>query len=121
MPCTTAARILVAGHISPSTSFTLKQLEREGCAIQYVDTTAEAELSLRAARFDIVLAGEILSDGRGYDLTEQRGEPFCDFAGGDRSIGSVFVATGCATWSSYARRSRAEFAYVAIGNDGAAE
>jgi hypothetical protein len=70
MPCATAGRILVAGHTSPSTSFTLKQLEREGCAVQSVDTIAEAESSLRAARFDIVLAGEILSDGRGCDLTD---------------------------------------------------
>ena len=70
MPCTTAGRILVAGHTAPSTSFTLKQLEREGCAVQYVDTVAEAESSLRGARFDIVLAGEILPDGRGYDLTD---------------------------------------------------
>jgi CheY-like chemotaxis protein len=70
MPCTTAGRILVAGHTSASTSFTLKQLEREGCAVQSVGTIAEAESSLRAARFDIVLASEILSDGRGYDLTD---------------------------------------------------
>jgi CheY-like chemotaxis protein len=70
MPCTTAARILVAGRTSPSTSFILNQFEREGCAVQSVDTIAEAESSLRAARFDVVLAGEFLRDGCGYELTD---------------------------------------------------
>jgi hypothetical protein len=70
MPCNTAARILVAGLISPPTFSTLKKLERDGCAFQSVDTIAEAESSLRAARFDVVLAGEIMADGCGYDLTD---------------------------------------------------
>ena len=66
----TAGRILVAGHISPTTSLTLKTLARVGCGFHSVNTIAEAEEALRARGFDIVLAGEITSDGRGYDLTD---------------------------------------------------
>jgi hypothetical protein len=69
MPCSTEGRILVAGHTAPSTNFIIKQLEREGCVFQSVESVAEAEVSLRGTRFDIVLAGEFMPDGRGYDLT----------------------------------------------------
>jgi DNA-binding NtrC family response regulator len=69
MPCSAEGRILVAGHTSPSTNFVIKQLEREGCVFQSVETVAEAESSLRETPFDIVLAGEFMPDGRGYDLT----------------------------------------------------
>lgn len=66
----TAGRILVAGHISPTSFLTIKALERVGCGFHFVNTIAEAEEALGARRFDIVLAGEITSDGRGYDLTD---------------------------------------------------
>ncbi len=69
MPCNSEGRILVAGPISPSTNFIIRQLEREGCVCQSVETVAEAEASLRETRFDIVLADEFMPDGRGYDLT----------------------------------------------------
>jgi DNA-binding NtrC family response regulator len=69
MQCSTEGRILVAGHTSLSTNFVIKQLEREGCVFQSVETVAEAESSLRETLFDIVLAGEFMLDGRGYDLT----------------------------------------------------
>jgi hypothetical protein len=69
MPCTTEARILVVGHAASSTTFTLKKLERVGCAFHSVDTIAEAETAMRATPFDIVLAAETVPDGRGYDLT----------------------------------------------------
>jgi hypothetical protein len=70
MPCTKESRILVAGLISPSTSRTLKKLEREGCIFLSAATIADAELSLCAVRFDIVLACEIMPDGRGYELRD---------------------------------------------------
>ena len=69
MPCTTAARILVVGHTCSSTTFTLQKLKRAGCAFHSVDTVAEAETAMRGTPFDIVLAGETMPDGRGYDLT----------------------------------------------------
>jgi len=69
MPCTTATRILVVGHTASSTAFTLQKLERAGCAFHSVDTIAEAETAMRTTPFDIVLAGETMPDGRGYDLT----------------------------------------------------
>ena len=69
MPCTTATRILVVGHTASSTTFTLQKLERAGCAFHSVDTIAEAETAMRTTPFDIVLAGETMPDGRGYDLT----------------------------------------------------
>jgi len=69
MPCTTAARILVVGLTCSSTTVTLQKLERAGCAFHSVDTIAEAETAMRATPFDIVLAAETMTDGRGYDLT----------------------------------------------------
>lgn len=65
-----AVRILVVGQASPSTLATLQQLEREGWSSHSVDTIAEAEDVLRTIRFDLVLAGETIGDGSGYDLTD---------------------------------------------------
>jgi hypothetical protein len=70
MSHTSAARILVVGHASSVTVCTLQRLERVGCVFQFEDTIAEAENVLTDAPFDIVLADEILADGRGYDLTD---------------------------------------------------
>ena len=69
MPCTTAARILVVGNTASSTAVTLQKLERVGCDFHSVDTIAEAETAMRTTSFDIVLAAESMTDGRGYDLT----------------------------------------------------
>lgn len=65
-----AVRILVVGQASPSTLATLQQLEREGWSSHSVDTIAEAENVLRTIRFDVILAGETIGDGSGYDLTD---------------------------------------------------
>jgi hypothetical protein len=70
MSCTSSARILVVGHASSPTLCTLQRLERVGCVFQFENTIAEAENVLADAQFDIVLADEIVADGRRYDLTD---------------------------------------------------
>ncbi len=66
----TAVRILVVGQTSPGTLATLQRLERDGCGNHPVTTIAEAQSALKMSRFDVVLAGENVEGGRGYDLTE---------------------------------------------------
>jgi len=65
-----AVRILVVGAISTSIVATLQRLERDGWGFHSVNTIAEAEGALKIIRFDVVLADEIVGDGRGYDLTD---------------------------------------------------
>jgi hypothetical protein len=65
-----SVRILVVGYTSPSTQATLKRLEREGWSSHCVNTIAEAEGALKMIRFDVVLAGESIGNGSGYDLTD---------------------------------------------------
>jgi hypothetical protein len=66
----TAMRILVIGKRSPSTSGTLKRLAVRGWGSHCVATLQEARELLEAFQFDVVLALETLSDGRGYDVSE---------------------------------------------------
>jgi hypothetical protein len=65
-----AVRILVVGHTSPSTLATLQRLEREGWNSHCVNSIVEAEGALKMIRFDVVLAGENIGAGSGYDLTD---------------------------------------------------
>ena len=65
-----AVRILVVGHTSASTLATLQRLERDGWNAYSVCTIAEAESVLKMVRFDVILAGESIDDGSGYDLTD---------------------------------------------------
>ena len=65
-----AVRILVVGHASASTLATLQRLERDGWNAYSVNTIAEAESVLKTIRFDVILAGESIGDGSGYDLTD---------------------------------------------------
>lgn len=65
-----SVRILVVGQTSPSTLATLQRLEREGWSSHCVNTIAEAEGALKMIRFDVVLAGENIGSGSGYDLTD---------------------------------------------------
>lgn len=65
-----AVRILVVGHTSASTLATLQRLERDGWNAYSVSTIAEAESVLKTIRFDVILAGETIGDGSGYDLTD---------------------------------------------------
>jgi len=65
-----AVRILVVGHTSACTLATLQRLERDGWNAYSVSTIVEAESVLKIIRFDVVLAGESIGDGSGYDLTE---------------------------------------------------
>src|ERR1700690_831354 len=65
-----ALRILLVGPASSRTLSALESFERNGWTSFSVETVAEATLLLRTIRFDIVLAQEVLPDGRGYELTK---------------------------------------------------
>lgn len=65
-----AVRILVVGQTSSGTLATLQRLERDGWNAYSVGTIAEAESVLQTIRFDVILAGETISDGSGYDLAQ---------------------------------------------------
>jgi hypothetical protein len=72
-----AVRILVVGDTSPSTLATLQRLEKEGWRSHCVNTIAEAEGALKMIRFDVILAGENVGEGSGYDLTDSVVELGC--------------------------------------------
>jgi len=96
-----AVRILVVGGISPSTVATLQRLERNGWNFHSVNTIAEAEGVLKMIRFDVVLADEIVGDGRGYDLTdsvlERAGTLFVSIALSEASLWLPVVERGMLT------------------------
>jgi hypothetical protein len=62
--------ILAVGLTFPANSV-LERLGRKGRECQLVNTLVEAGEALQWGKFGIVLAGEHLSDGEGYDLVER--------------------------------------------------
>lgn len=73
------ARLLVVGVPSAPTQAVLEQASQRGAQQFFARSIREALLALEAARFDAVLATEILPDGRAYELTstiEKRGGSF---------------------------------------------
>jgi hypothetical protein len=65
-----AMRILCAGTPAPMTDGVLARLAARGFGAYRVERLCEARDLLKSFRLDIVLAGELLSDGRGYALAE---------------------------------------------------
>lgn len=66
----TAMRILAIGLDSLGTGPMLAAFANRGWGSRSVGTLREARELLRTFRFDIVLAGESLPDGRGYELID---------------------------------------------------
>jgi DNA-binding response OmpR family regulator len=77
-----APRILVVGTPADSTRAILKRLAARGWRWRAAGTLREARKLLKTSHFDIVLASEALSDGRGYELGA--------IVGGQ--LGTLFVA-----------------------------
>ena len=63
-------RILFAGKSSTQTTAILTRLGNRGWGSYGVDTLSESKTLMDTFKFDLVLALENLSDGRGYDLAE---------------------------------------------------
>jgi hypothetical protein len=66
----TTSCILAAGESSPALTALLARLAARGFGSQSAGTLHEALELLKAFNFDVVLASERFSDGRGYDLAE---------------------------------------------------
>jgi hypothetical protein len=64
----TAMRILVVGHVLPSTRDILRRLGDQGWSARLVPTVREAKDAMTTFDFDVTLAAESLPDGRGYDV-----------------------------------------------------
>lgn len=69
MPAT-AMRILAIGELASPTSTILRRLASKGWGAQSVETLREAQNMLLTFQFDVVLAAESLSDGRGYEVAD---------------------------------------------------
>jgi DNA-binding response OmpR family regulator len=67
----TEIRILVIGTHSFATGNILKHLLRRGWGSRSVGTLREARAEMETFRFDIVLANEMVADGRGYDVSDR--------------------------------------------------
>jgi hypothetical protein len=67
---TIAVRILFTGKSSTQTTAILTRLGKQGWGSYGVDAVSESKTLMETFKFDIVLALENLSDGRGYDLAE---------------------------------------------------
>ena len=65
-----AMRIIVIGEPSVGTSAILERMTSRGLGSRCVETLREAREDIETFQFDIVLASETLSDGRGYDISE---------------------------------------------------
>jgi len=65
-----ARRILVVAPRGPTTNTTVERLARRGWGCQVVDLLCEAKEELKNSKYEIVLAGELMADGRGYDLID---------------------------------------------------
>ncbi len=65
-----STRILVVGDLLPGTGEILRRLSNKGFGSRHVKTLREAREILDTFDFHIVLATELLQDGRGYDLAE---------------------------------------------------
>ena len=63
-----AMRILLVGRPSTHTSAVLARLLQRGYGSHDAGTLAEAGVLLETFQFDVVLAPEHLSEGRGYEL-----------------------------------------------------
>jgi hypothetical protein len=61
-------RVLVVGPVALDTAATLERLARHNWGSYAVDSLSEAKSVFKTLRFDVVLAAESLSDGRGYEL-----------------------------------------------------
>lgn len=68
--CTARKQVLVVAPRDPITSRTVEQLARYGWACKVVDVLTGAKEELKKGKYEIVLAAESISDGRGYDITE---------------------------------------------------
>ncbi len=68
--CHASSRILVVGNLLPGTGEILHRLNHQGYSSRHVRTLREAREVLDAFDFHIVLATELLADGRGYDLAD---------------------------------------------------
>ncbi len=66
----TTIRILYAGTSAPMTVEVLARLAARGFGAYRAEKLCEARDLLKAFRLDIVLAAELLSDGRGYALAD---------------------------------------------------
>ncbi|MGC2417076.1 MAG: hypothetical protein WA434_04970 [Candidatus Acidiferrales bacterium] len=66
----TTMRILYAGTPAPMTVEVLARLAARGFGAYRAEKLCEARDLLKAFRLDIVLAAELLSDGRGYALAD---------------------------------------------------
>lgn len=67
---TIAVRILFTGKSSTQTNAILTRLGKRGLGSYGVDTVSESKTLMETFRFDVVLALENVSDGRGYDLAD---------------------------------------------------
>jgi hypothetical protein len=63
-------RVLMVGASVPSVRGTVELLARHGWDCRSLDRLSEARVALEAHDYEIVLADEEISDGRGYDLTD---------------------------------------------------
>jgi DNA-binding response OmpR family regulator len=66
----TSMRILVIGDLLPGTGRVLHHLTNAGSVTRIVRNVREARDLLTTFDFHVVLASEVLPDGRGYDLAE---------------------------------------------------
>jgi hypothetical protein len=65
-----STRILVVGDLLPGTGEILRRLSNKGFGSRHAKTLREAREILETFDFHIVLATELLRDGRGYDIAE---------------------------------------------------
>jgi PleD family two-component response regulator len=65
-----STRILVVGDLLPGAGELLRRLSNRGFGSRHVKTLREAREILDTFDFHIVLATELLRDGRGYDIAE---------------------------------------------------
>ena len=63
-------RILVVGDLLPGTGEILRRLSNRGFGSRHVKSLRESRDILETFDFHIVLATELLGDGRGYDLAD---------------------------------------------------
>jgi hypothetical protein len=67
---TTELRILVIGALSPAMQGILRRFSAHGWGAQHARNVQEAKDLIGIFDYDVVLASETLTDGRGYDLAD---------------------------------------------------
>jgi DNA-binding NtrC family response regulator len=72
-----AGRILVVAPRSSTLTTAVERLSRHGWKCVIVDRISDARETLRKNEYEIVLAAEYLTDGRGYDLTDVVAQRSC--------------------------------------------